>query len=123
MCDLADGASFDCNVNGIPDECEPDCNTNGIPDECDINDGTSDDADGNGIPDECEVVNGFLIITGVFDAQLTTGAGPKGAELYVVSDIADLSFMVLVAQTMVVAVMAKNLHSQLDLLLLVRTFM
>jgi len=91
VCDLADGVSFDCNLNDIPDECEPDCNTNGIPDECDIADGTSEDADGNGIPDECEVVNGFLIITGVYDAQLTTSAGPKGAELYVLSDIDDLS--------------------------------
>jgi hypothetical protein len=91
VCDLADGVSFDCNANDIPDECEADCNTNGIPDECDIADGTSQDADGNGIPDECEVVNGFLVITGVYDAQLTTGAGPKGVELYVVSDITDLS--------------------------------
>jgi hypothetical protein len=91
VCDLADGVSFDCNLNDIPDECEADCNTNGIPDECDIADGTSIDADGNGIPDECEVVNGFFVITGVYDPQLTTGAGPKGAELYVVSDIDDLS--------------------------------
>jgi hypothetical protein len=91
VCDLADGVSFDCNANNIPDECEADCNTNGIPDECDIADGTSQDADGNGIPDECEVVNGFLVITGVYDAQLTTGAGPKGVELYVLSDIDDLS--------------------------------
>ena len=91
VCDLADGVSFDCNLNDIPDECEADCNTNGIPDECDIANGTSEDADGNGIPDECEVVNGFLVITGVYDAQLTTGAGPKGAELYVISDIDDLS--------------------------------
>ncbi|MDP7008315.1 MAG: hypothetical protein QGI78_01955 [Phycisphaerales bacterium] len=91
VCDVADGVSFDCNVNGIPDECEADCNTNGIPDECDIADGTSEDVDGNGIPDECEVVNGFLVISGVFDAQTTVGAGPKGVELYVTSDIDDLS--------------------------------
>ena len=91
VCDLADGVSFDCDFNSVPDECDPDCNTNGIPDACDIADGTSQDADGNGIPDECEVVNGFLIITGVYDAQLVAGAGPKGVELYVVSDIADLS--------------------------------
>ncbi|MCK4340196.1 MAG: right-handed parallel beta-helix repeat-containing protein [Phycisphaerae bacterium] len=31
-----------------------DCNTNGVLDECDIADGTSQDADSNGIPDECE---------------------------------------------------------------------
>ena len=44
----------DCNVNAIPDECEPDCNGNGLPNECDLADGTSVDADGNGVPDECE---------------------------------------------------------------------
>ncbi|MFO0840185.1 MAG: VCBS repeat-containing protein [Phycisphaerae bacterium] len=31
-----------------------DCNVNGIPDECDIAGGTSVDTDGNGVPDECE---------------------------------------------------------------------
>lgn len=91
VCDLADGISFDCNLNDVPDECETDCNTNGIPDDCDIADGTSQDADGNGIPDECEVVNEFLLITGVYDAQFTAGAGPKGVELYATSAIADLS--------------------------------
>ncbi|HIB01674.1 MAG TPA: hypothetical protein EYO31_07375 [Phycisphaerales bacterium] len=55
VCDLADGTSFDCNLNSIPDECEADCNTNGVPDDCDIANGTSIDADGNGIPDECEL--------------------------------------------------------------------
>ncbi|GMU26345.1 MAG: hypothetical protein AMXMBFR16_12500 [Candidatus Uhrbacteria bacterium] len=61
---------FDCNSNGIPDECEieacplgdhncNDCNKNGIPDECDIancppGDSTCVDKNGNGIPDDCE---------------------------------------------------------------------
>jgi len=90
VCDIADGMSFDCNLNDVPDECEPDCNTNGIPDECDIADGTSDDADGNGIPDECEIVSGFMVITGVVDGPLSGGT-PKAVELYVMSDIADLS--------------------------------
>ncbi len=31
-----------------------DCNSNGVLDECDIADGTSQDANSNGIPDECE---------------------------------------------------------------------
>ncbi|MGD8454083.1 MAG: LamG domain-containing protein [Phycisphaerae bacterium] len=31
-----------------------DCNENGVLDECDIADGTSQDLNGNGIPDECE---------------------------------------------------------------------
>ena len=34
-----------------------DCNLNGVPDECDIADGTSTDLDGNGVPDECEDCN------------------------------------------------------------------
>ena len=90
FCDLADGASFDCNANGVPDECETDCNTNGIPDDCDIADGTSQDADGNGIPDECEVVSGYMVITGIVDGPLPGGT-PKAIELYVLSDIPDLS--------------------------------
>jgi hypothetical protein len=90
VCDLADGVSFDCNANEIPDECEADCNTNGIPDECDIADGTSQDADGNGIPDECEVVSGSLVITGIIDGPLSGGT-PKAIEVYVISDIADMS--------------------------------
>jgi len=90
VCDLADGVSFDCNANGVPDECEADCNSNGVPDECDIANGTSQDADGNGIPDECEVVNEYLVITGVVDGPLSGGT-PKAIELYVISDIADLS--------------------------------
>jgi len=91
VCDLADGMSFDCNLNDIPDECESDCNTNGIPDECDIADGTSIDKDGNGIPDECEVNSGNLIISGVYDAQFTSSAGPKGMELFAFVAIPDLS--------------------------------
>ncbi|MDP7009311.1 MAG: hypothetical protein QGI78_07055, partial [Phycisphaerales bacterium] len=90
VCDLADGVSFDCNLNDIPDECEADCNTNGVPDDCDIANGTSQDADGNGIPDECEVVSGSLVITGIIDGPLSGGT-PKAIELYVISNIADMS--------------------------------
>ena len=32
----------------------PDCNVNGVPDECDVLSGTSTDFNGNGVPDECE---------------------------------------------------------------------
>jgi hypothetical protein len=89
VCDLADGAD-DCDMDGIPDNCQPDCNSNEVADTCDIASGTSQDADENGIPDECEVVNEYLVITGVFDGPLTGGT-PKGIEIYVLSDIADLS--------------------------------
>ena len=62
-CDVPDcGLSDDCNVNGIPDECEDDCNGNGVPDDCDIdpndpdgNGQVSPDCNVNGTPDECEV--------------------------------------------------------------------
>ncbi|MCK6457185.1 MAG: hypothetical protein L6Q92_11735 [Phycisphaerae bacterium] len=68
--DIAGGTSTDCNVDGIPDECQltgndcdnngvpdncqPDCNDNGIADPCDITGNTSEDCDANNIPDECE---------------------------------------------------------------------
>lgn len=63
-CDLSRGTSLDCNANGIPDECDIasgtslDCNGNGVPDECDLASGTSLDCNANGIPDECDVVSG-----------------------------------------------------------------
>ncbi len=46
--------SLDCNMNGLPDECEPDCNLNGVADSCDIASMTSADCNGNAIPDDCE---------------------------------------------------------------------
>ncbi|MCK4342344.1 MAG: exo-alpha-sialidase [Phycisphaerae bacterium] len=56
--------TFDCNSNGVLDECDiaagtsADCNTNGVPDECDIAAGTSADTNSNGVPDECETCPG-----------------------------------------------------------------
>jgi hypothetical protein len=58
VCEISSGAQFDCNLNGIPDNCETDCNLNGKADECDIAAGTSLDLNQNGIPDECEAQNG-----------------------------------------------------------------
>ena len=69
LCDLAGGFSVDCNVNGLPDDCEPDCDQNGITDDCDPNfdcngngvqdicdvaRATSPDCNGNNVPDECD---------------------------------------------------------------------
>ncbi len=48
------GCKSDCNANGVPDECDPNCNNNLFPDDCDITQGTSLDCNGNGVPDECE---------------------------------------------------------------------
>jgi hypothetical protein len=63
-CDIADGTSQDYDLNGVPDECE-DCAGNGIPDACDVDCGVGDcashplgcggyaDCNGNLIPDGC----------------------------------------------------------------------
>ncbi len=79
--DINGGDSDDCNLNHVPDECEPgglldcngngqsdlcdvftgaspDCNQNGVPDECDIVQGTSPDCNGNAVPDACDVAAG-----------------------------------------------------------------
>lgn len=62
-------ASFDCNANGVPDECDlsrgtsNDCNANGIPDECDVTSGTSFDCNQNGVPDECDPSTAFPSFT------------------------------------------------------------
>ena len=55
---MASIPSSDCNLNGIPDECEADCNGNGVADECDITSGTSQDCNENGVPDECDITSG-----------------------------------------------------------------
>jgi hypothetical protein len=61
-----DPASFDCNENGIPDECElasggaADCNENGIPDDCEIASGAAADCNRNGVPDDCELSSSSL---------------------------------------------------------------
>lgn len=52
------GTATDCDLNGVPDGCQPlvDCNGNGIQDACDIKNGASADCNSNGIPDSCEVL-------------------------------------------------------------------
>lgn len=47
-CDIEEGVSQDCDANGIPDECDPDCDGDGTPDNCE------GDCNGDGIPDGCE---------------------------------------------------------------------
>ena len=75
FCDIATGASEDCNLNEIPDDCEPneDCNFNGIRDICDIGTGDSGDCNNNSVPDDCEIADGV-----VNNNQRTTEA-PKQA--------------------------------------------
>ena len=51
--DIASGASFDCNTNGVPDECEHDSDGDGVIDDCDVCPGERDrlDTDRDGVPD------------------------------------------------------------------------
>ena len=65
--DISNGGSQDCNLNGIPDECQlegNDCNSDGVPDVCEPdcdNDGVPDpcqasvDCNDNGVPDSCDI--------------------------------------------------------------------
>jgi len=67
LCAILLGISQDCNLNGIPDECDVaamDCNGNGQPDDCDISLGASFDLNLNGIPDECETSSGTMYCFG-----------------------------------------------------------
>ncbi|NUP95663.1 MAG: thrombospondin type 3 repeat-containing protein [Planctomycetaceae bacterium] len=54
VCTIALGFDEDCDLNGVPDGCEPDCNQNGVVDGCDILLGTSLDLNLDGIPDDCQ---------------------------------------------------------------------
>ena len=56
------GTAFDCDLNGVLDECDIiagalDCNGNGIPDVCDLITGATD-CNMNGILDECDLAGG-----------------------------------------------------------------
>lgn len=75
LCDVVGGASNDCNVNLMPDECEADCNGNAIPDSCDISSRTSEDLNGNGVPDECEPANAVWYV----DAAAAPGGDGSSA--------------------------------------------
>ena len=57
--DIADGAT-DCNVDGIPDECQPDndCDGNGVHDTCEILADPGLDCDRNGELDGCQIAAG-----------------------------------------------------------------
>jgi len=67
LCDIFTGASQDCDLNGIPDECQPDCNSNNVADPCDLHDGTSADCDRNAVPDECQDTSADCNNNGIWD--------------------------------------------------------
>lgn len=56
---------LDCNVDGVPDLCEPDCNANQQSDWCEIAAGTSGDCNVNGVPDECESLETYQLDHGI----------------------------------------------------------
>jgi CSLREA domain-containing protein len=49
-----------------------DCNANGVPDECDVASGYSEDCNANGVPDECDVANDVPL-----DANLLANPGAE----------------------------------------------
>jgi len=55
------GGTDDCDLDTVPDSCEPDCNTNAVPDDCDIASATSDDCNANDVPDECDLVATLVV--------------------------------------------------------------
>jgi formylglycine-generating enzyme required for sulfatase activity len=57
-CEIATGAASDADADGVPDSCEPDCNVNGVPDDHDIATGAVGDCDRNGVPDSCDIALG-----------------------------------------------------------------
>ena len=48
--DVAEGTSYDCDGDLVPDECELDCDGDGFIDDCE----SDADLDGDGVPDNCE---------------------------------------------------------------------
>ena len=66
-CDLANGTSYDCNGDGLLNECEADCNGNGQGDPCDITGGQSQDCNQDGVPDECQLSGNDCDADGVPD--------------------------------------------------------
>lgn len=61
----------DCDVSGVPDDCENDCNENGLEDSCDIAAGAPDSNE-NGVPDECEVPRNRYLSVVTFQPALPT---------------------------------------------------
>lgn len=106
-CDLCNGVSADCDLNDVPDECQPDCDADGTPndcdpdcnanqqsDVCDIFGGNSKDVlpfSGDGIPDDCQTdCNGNLIpddvdLAQAFSPDCNGNAVPDECDINVVS--------------------------------------
>jgi len=64
----------DCDVNGLPDECDPDCTHDVLSDICQISAGAFGDCDNDATPDVCEVPHTY-----VFDNGTSTVVwGPNG---------------------------------------------
>ena len=58
VCEIASGASGDCNADAVPDSCEEDCDGNRVPDACELSSGTGHDCNANAILDACDIASG-----------------------------------------------------------------
>ena len=52
--ELASGIATDCNLNGLPDDCDADCDGDGLPDDCELAAGEAD-CNLNSVPDSCDI--------------------------------------------------------------------
>ena len=84
--DVPDSCQSDCSADGIPDACEPDCNANGTPDPCDLLAGSSEDCNLNGVPDECD--GGWTVsYPRSFDPPLQVLQGATVVDEFFVTDV------------------------------------
>ena len=88
--DILYGISYDCDGDGIPDECGDDCNLNGIADSCDLDpsdpDGNglvSEDCNFDGVPDECL----WTIAHVILDSDELSPIGSGSPQSFVIADL------------------------------------
>ena len=60
-CEIADGLALDVDGDRSPDECQPDCDRDGQPDAWTIFEGLVADCNANGIPDSCDILSGEAV--------------------------------------------------------------
>ncbi|MGE4618647.1 MAG: HYR domain-containing protein [Planctomycetota bacterium] len=94
VCDISTGTSTDCNLDGIPDDCQPDCDGDGIPNSCEIEQGSAFDCDEDGMPDGCEISSGTEVdcdSDGIIDGCEISSGTENDCDLNGVPDSCEIS--------------------------------